>query len=165
MQKLHIILPVFVIICISLGVSYGNDAYQKDARIIENAILELKKQYAFQDREILNIKKYVKAQWHPNGAHIFIILLNDRGKRKKDESLDLIELSFDGPPGYDFYWRGGSKSHTVEKFIKQINEKHSNSTLLINFIQKDLIVTLEFADGDKVVFAEYYNDIKENLTY
>ncbi|MDR2728814.1 MAG: hypothetical protein LBB56_06755 [Chitinispirillales bacterium] len=167
MQKLRFIISVFVIACIGFGVSYGNDVHQTDGKIIEKAMLELKKEQAFRDRAILNINKLVKAQWPSNVACIcmLIVLLDDKGELEEDTEVKFIDLLFDGPPDYDFYGDGGPKSRIVEKFMTQINKKRSKRIPLINFIQKDLIVTLEFADGDKVIFDGYYNSIKENLAY
>jgi len=138
--------------------------HQTDAQIIKKAILVLKEQL-FRDREILNINMRVKAQWHQNGASIVILPLDNNGVWFQDGLVYYIGMRFDGPPEYDLYARGGCRSYIVENFMEQINKKNSDSTSLINFIQKDLIITLEYADGSKVIFDAYYTDIGKNLPF
>jgi len=119
------------------------------------------KETRYADKEILNINKPVLAQWFPSNASVMMIIpLNDDEKWILDE---YISLHFDGPPDYDLYGRGGIKSCFVEIFMEQINEKRFNGIFLNNFIQKDLIITLEFSDGSKIVFDRYYKEIEENL--
>ena len=153
MQKLYLMVYVFVIVCIYSGVSYGNDAHKTDAQIMEEMILEIKKLHMYEDRETLNINEFVKTIWYQNGASIVIIPLDSNALFEKRIHL-LFHYIFEG------YGRGGRKSHTGERFIKQINKKLSEGIPLINFIQKDLIATFEYADGDKVIFDAYYNEIK-----
>jgi len=147
-----------------LAMSPPNDSRRTDAQIIENAVMQLKRDYP--DDEILNIYRRVEATWcHACAcACVFIILSDDDGKLKKDEGVEIIkELAF--MPPYESYAHGGTKSYRVERFITRVNEMQSNGIPLINIIQKDLILTLEFADGTKVVFDEYYKDIKENISF
>jgi len=47
--------------------------------------------------------------------------------------------------------------------MKQINKKREDNVYLHNFIQKGLVMTLEFSDGDIIVFNRYYKEIEENL--
>ena len=61
------------------------------------------------------------------------------------------------------YGKGGTKSDYVEEFMKQINKKREDNVYLHNFIQKGLVMTLEFSDGDIIVFNRYYKEIEENL--
>jgi len=136
-------------------------AHQTDTEIIKNAVLVLKKS-VFRDRAILNINRLVSAEWHQNGGGIRIYSV----VKKADEPMDLsINLPFVGPPNYEAYMRGGSKSRIGENFMKQINKKRSKKILLINFIQEDLIVILKFADSSNVILDAYYNDIAENLQF
>ena len=152
MQKLLLVVSVFLIVCIYSGASYGNDVRQTDVQISEELMLRMKKLHMYEDRETLNINRLVKAVWHQNGASIVIITLDDKGN-SDDADKDFIYLWFHHY--HEGYGYGGRKSHIGEKFIKQINNKLSKGVPLINFIQKDLIVTLEYADGDTVVFDAY----------
>jgi hypothetical protein len=118
----------------------------------------------FKDTVILNINRPVRAQWFPGACScVMIILLDDKGELEENAEVESIELLLEDIQGPDYasYGPVGSKSHITEKFMEQINKKHSNIIPLISFIRKDLIVTLEFADGDKVVFEGYYNEMKD----
>ena len=75
----------------------------------------------------------------------------------------IIDIPFQSPPNFDSYGRGGPNSHFVEEFMEQINRKHLEGVVLNNFIQRDLIITLEFSDGSEVVFDRFYMEVRENL--
>ena len=137
--------------------------FQADAQLVEKIASKLKEEREdFRDREILNINRPVSVLWTFSGSGILIIALDDKGDFSEEH--DFIDLgSFDGPPDYDKYGRFGSQAHFAEQFIEQANGKRLNGLFLTNFIQKDLIVTLEFSDGSKVIFDRYYKNIEENL--
>ncbi|MCL2182601.1 MAG: hypothetical protein FWB85_03930 [Chitinispirillia bacterium] len=129
------------------------------AQIVEKAVVTLKRFY-HRDREILDINRLVSAYWHQSGGYACIT------SPKEDDGTNMLDivLSFVEPPYY-VYMRGGRKFYITETFMNQINKKRSNNIPLKNFIRKDLIITFEFADGDKVVFREYYDDIRRNLPF
>ena len=170
MKKLQYLMYVALISCLLTSCSTPtaqtnpslppNDSSQKDMVSMKDVLPIVKEEYGPQDRDIQNINKLVFARWQQVSSSIMIIPLDDKGNWILD---DAIGLSFAGPPSYDLYGKGNSKADVVEKFMEQINEKRSNNIVLKNFIQKDLIVTLEFADGSKVVFDGYYKEIEENL--
>ena len=98
------------------------------------------------------------------GSSMMIIPLDDKGEWLLDDYIEKnSSLIFDGPPDYDKYGETGSKAYFVEEFMEQINEKRLNGVVPNNFIQKDLIVRLEFADGSKVVFDRYYTELEQFL--
>jgi len=140
---------------------YGQMGYNlSDAEVIKKAELALKR-YPVRDTAELDINRLMRAIWHQNGAYLIIYSFEDDRYKPVDV---YISLPFIVPP-YRSYWEGGPKSHIVEKFMKQINEKLSNKIPLINFIQKDLIVILEYADGSKVIFDAYYTGIRKSLPF
>jgi hypothetical protein len=96
--------------------------------------------------------------WHPNGASISIIPVDNNGNWDYDVYEDIINFYFHYC--FEGYGLGNRKSCIIEEFMEQINKKFSKRIPLINFIQKDLIATFEYADRDKVVFDAYYNEIK-----
>ena len=156
MKKLQFLI---IIICISL-LNTSCCVFQTDAQLIEKFALKVK-ETSIIDREILNINRPVRLFWCPTcGYDILIYALDDKGGFSKDH--DHIYFSFH-PPFYEDYTRGGSKAHFGEQFIEQANKKRFNGLALTNFIVKDLIVTLEFSDGSKVIFDRYYKEIEENL--
>jgi hypothetical protein len=148
----------------------GDGAGQTEDQIIEKAIIAIKRG-VLPDMEILNINRPVMIQWVncACGGCVWIAPLDDKGEWGEDEeAYESITLQFtDSPytPAYERYSMRGPKSQIVEKFMEQVNKKHSQKIPLINFIQKDLIVTLEFADGDKVVLDAYYEGIKEDFIF
>jgi hypothetical protein len=152
MQKMHLMVSIFILIYVCSGVSYGDDIHQTDAQIVEEMILKIKKLGMYEDREQLNINKIVKAQWS-NSASVVIAPLDTNAVYEKYVYLIFHYI-------YESYGRGGRKSCIIEEFMEQINKKRSKRIPLINFIQKDLVATFEYADGDKVVFDAYYNEIK-----
>jgi len=127
---------------------------------VDEIVSELKKRHALNDREILNINKHVFAQWYPMGSSMMIIPLGDDEEWLLD---DYISLHFDGPPNYDSYGKGGKNSGFVEIFLHDVNKKYSDNIFLKNFLQHDLIVSLEFSDDSVVVFDRFYMEIEENL--
>jgi hypothetical protein len=129
-----------------------------DKQVIEKAVLLLR----HYDTTVLDINRLMTAKWHQNGGYAVIYSLED------DESKPIdvyIVLSFTDPPPYESYTQGGPDSRIVERFMAQINKKLSNNIPLINFIRKDLIVTLEYADGSKIIFDAYYTDIRKSLPF
>ena len=160
MRKLQSLVSAIILFCMILCLCTSCSLSQTDAQIIEKAVLKLKETPEFEDKEILNINKPVLAQWYQITSKIMIIPLDDEDNWILD---DYIILTFDGQLNYDLYGKGGAKSDYVEKFMEQINEKRLNGFILNNFIQNDLIVTLEFSDNSKVVFDRYYKEIEENL--
>jgi len=143
----------------SISLQVDNNTDITDAQLLEDFIIKVKETYEYADREILEIKF---AQWHPIGSSMMIIPLDDEGEWILD---DYIGLTFNGPPTYDMYGKEGLKAEMVEKFIEQINDKHFEGVVLNSFIQKDLIITLEFSDGSLIIFDRYYKEIEENLDY
>ena len=148
-----------LVCCLVILLFAGCNVFSTDSQDIEEFMIKLK-EMRYPDIEILDMNKPVLAQWNQCDACIFIMPLDDEEKGL-DESI--VELTFDGPPNYDSYGKYGPNGHFVEKFIEQINEKRLNGAVLNSFIQKDLIITLEFSDGSKVVFDRYYKEIEENL--
>jgi|GEM_PF-2676100 len=146
-----------VILYVMVFLVYGQTNNLSDAQVIEKAAALLGER-EFPNLEMLSINKRMEAQWHPqHGASIWI-------NSRKNDSIDVIvSLAFLAPPDYESYGKGKSNSHVTEKFIAQINKKFSNNIPLTNFIRKDLIVILEYADGDNVIFDGYYTDIRKNL--
>ena len=167
MKKLRLLIFLIIISCISL-LTTSCYLFQTDAQLIKKIASKVKEKY-FEDKEILNINSPVLVLWAPSGSSIWIIALDDKGNWREDYDLGFMSLVFHAPPDYDKYGRGephgmpGPKAHFVEKFIEQANEKRLNGIVLTNFIQRDLIVTLEFSDGSKVIFDRYYKEIEENL--
>jgi len=166
-----LLIPILVVLGIYKYLAYQNlpsenDIHPTDAEIIERAVSILKEDN-FMDKKILNINRLVRAEWSSSALGcecMHIVLLNNIGELEDSTKFEYINLEFETPP-YDAYGRYGTKTHIVEKFIEQINKKFLKRIPLMNFIQKDLIVTLEFADSDKVIFDAYYNDIKESLSF
>jgi len=149
---------VIIAICANLSDNW------KEFGQIKNIIMQIKEIHPYQDREVLDINRPVEARWHPKGVHVMIIPLDEEGDWIVDDYLDLsLILSFDGTPTYDNYSINGSKANYVEKFIDEVNEKHLNNIDLKDFIQKDLIVTLNFSDDSQIVFDRYYKEIEENI--
>jgi hypothetical protein len=135
-----------------------DDSNQTDTQRIESIVSKLKESQGFHD-EFLNINKLVSAQWYPINSSMMIIPLNDNGDYITDE---FITKSF-AMPFYDNYGMNGSESFWVEEFMTQVNKKTLYNVTLDNFVQKDLVITLEFSDGSKVIFDRYYKEIEENL--
>ena len=131
---------------------------QTNMLLVEKYVLETKELYEHSDREILNINKSVLSRWYPSGSSIMIIPIDDNKDLLLDEYISLV---FDGPPNYDSYGKGGPKAYIVEEFMEEINKKSLENVVLNSFIQKDLIITLEFSDGSKVVFDAYYKEIED----
>ena len=155
--------PLITIIAI-VGITFlcaSCFAPQTEEQIIENTVLRFRERgYGIPNREILDINEPVRAIWHQHGGSMNIIPLVD----DENAPLDfIIGIPFQSPPNFDSYGRGGPNSHFVETFMEQINEKHLEGIVLNSFIQQDLIITLEFSDGSKVIFDRFYAEIRENL--
>ena len=174
MKKLQsivsILLLCYIILCLcsscSSPTAQGNSLLHDnavdtiDSQEIAEFVMKLKERNEFLDREILNIDKLVFTQWHPMGSSIMIIPLNDKGEWLLDEYVD---LAFDGSPNYDSYGKDGENAVFVEVFMADINKKQQYGVTLTNFIQKDLVVSLEFSDNSTIVFDRYYKELEENL--
>jgi len=163
MKKLRFLISIIIISCISL-LSISCCMFQTDAKLIKKFVLKLKEERSDSiDVEILNINMPVLARWNFCGCEMLIIALDAKGDWS--ENNEFISLTLDGTPNYDQYGKSGTKAHFVEQFMEQINEKYLNGIVLNNYIQKDLIITLEFSDGSKVIFDGFYKGIEENLDY
>jgi len=127
---------------------------------LETYLLETKSIHGFSDREIYEINKPVFATWGGCSCHIAIFPLDDMGEWIVEEGL---KLAFIGVYYYEHYGEYGIKAHYVEKFMKEINELCANGALLNSFVMKDLIVTMEFSDGSKLVFDRYYVELVNHL--
>ncbi|MCL2184026.1 MAG: hypothetical protein FWB85_11220, partial [Chitinispirillia bacterium] len=115
------------ILCVMTFLAYSQMNYNlSDAEVIKKAELALKR-YPVMDTAELDINRLMRAIWHQNGAYLIIYSFEDDRYKPVDV---YISLPFIVPP-YRSYWEGGPKSHIVEKFMKQINEKLSNKIPLI----------------------------------
>ena len=133
------------------------------SQLAENVVSKLKERPEFSDNEVLNINKRTFAQRHPMNG-VMIIPLDDEGKSDLAFYIEhSMHLSFDGPPHFDMFGKeDGLYFSDVENFIAETNAKYINGVVLNNFIMKDLVLTLEFSDGSKVVFDKYYADIVDD---
>jgi len=166
MNKHFRLMCSIIILCAMVFLVYGQTkAALTDKQVIEQVVIRLKTTtLTFRDYEILNINKLVNVNWRQNGASIYFSAYDDNGvwltrifdtTNKEGISFDFID-----PPNYDSDW-----SDKIGPFMKQINRKFSNKIPLVNFIQKDLIATFEYADGSKVIFDVYYAAIQYKLLW
>ena len=144
---------------------HESDTSLTDAQFIEKALPALTRG-SYSDMEVLNINKFLKIYQLPCacGGCVKVIISDASGERDNNDAYKNMGMSFGGEP-YNEYSHHGSKSYAVEEFIEQTDDKREDGILLKNFIRKDRIITLEYADGSKVVFDVFYKGITENLDY
>ena len=124
--------------------------------VIARSLLEdTANQFGLNDRIIENIGFLVKAEWSQSGEEVIISYLNDNAIY---ENGDRISLPFTGEI-YGKYAKGNSNAYEVEAIIEQINLGVSNAKPLMRFEIKDLIITLDFSNGHKVIFDSYYEEL------
>ncbi|MCL2181865.1 MAG: hypothetical protein FWB85_00130 [Chitinispirillia bacterium] len=173
MNKHFRLMCSIIILCAMAFLVYGQTkAALTDKQVIEQVVIRLKTTtLTFRDYEILNINKLVNVSRHQNGASIYFSAYDDNGVWLTDSFETItnkrglrypvgISFEFVNPPNYDSDW-----SDKIGPFMKQTNRKFSNKIPLVNFKQKDLIATFEYADGSKVIFDVYYAAIRYELLW
>ena len=142
------------------GSPQNNTVTMTKEQELEFYLSKTKDIYGFSDREIYEINKPVFATWIAPSSYIAIFPLDDMGEWIVDERICLY---FIGVVYYETYGEYGVNAHYVNKFMKEINELCANGVLLNSFVMKDLIVTLEFSNENKLVFDRYYVELENNL--